>query len=571
MSINEEFDELARRKLEACNFPYAEADWKDARSRIDAERSGRRNRWAWITGTALLIIGILVWTGTRPTRIGTSPAPHPDPTVVAQKRGTGTAAGTPGTTTAPVEHEGTGQTASTEIPVEAPTDNVENTAVAQNRMTSRSAPERSGLRGQKAPPENAPKKPGPSVKARAVQTVGPRKQALPVATAAPQTERANGNSPETQPQADVHGSDDPLNNGASTETSTAAIAMATTEKGQASVVQDTTESVLPDRISAIGPESPKDNTDHGALHAEASPEPDPVPVAAQITPVHPDTSLTAPPPSATPGDSSSLPAPASVPPIIPERAPWEISVLGGLFTSTTTYHGGESADWSNGSGSAASPGFGAEVMHTGRNISLGFGLHYGIYAERMRTEAVDRTTTTMDHFWYLAAVDTSVLVVTDTMAGTPPSYHAHNVDTTLYVLAHGTDTVVDHQHLRDARDAVNRVSYLEIPLLADAHLVQGRWNLGLRGGPTIGLLTGRRGSLPDPGGEGYVAFHDVAFREVVFGYMARAYIRYRFTAGWSIGLEPELRGQLFNNLEANGLARRSMAKGVLLSLTYRLR
>ncbi|HQZ43979.1 MAG TPA: hypothetical protein PK735_13915, partial [Flavobacteriales bacterium] len=66
-------------------------------------------------------------------------------------------------------------------------------------------------------------------------------------------------------------------------------------------------------------------------------------------------------------------------------------------------------------------------------------------------------------------------------------------------------------------------------------------------------------------------FADQAFREVVFGWTARAYVRYRFNAAWSIGVEPMVRGQ-FNNTLGNGdLMRRSTAYGVLLSLSYRLR
>ncbi len=245
--------------------------------------------------------------------------------------------------------------------------------------------------------------------------------------------------------------------------------------------------------------------------------------------------------------------------------------MGGLFTSSTKYTGGNSADWSGGISNERTIGIGAEIMHVGRNIGIGTGLHYGSYAERIRTEAIDRITTDFNPYWYLMTVDTTVLVITDTLPGMPPSYTGSSVDTTLHVLAQGTDTVVSQQHLRDARDQVNRVSYLEVPILLDAHVTQGRWMLGLRGGPTIGLLTGRRGSLPNSTADGYLGFNDVAFREVVFGYTARAYVRYRFNAGWSVGVEPALRGQLLNSIGSGELERRSSALGVMLSLTYRLR
>lgn len=266
--------------------------------------------------------------------------------------------------------------------------------------------------------------------------------------------------------------------------------------------------------------------------------------------------------------ASPLPAAA---PIVPRESPWEITGSGGLFTSSSKYRGGNSAEWEGGLDQAYSAGFGAELMHTGRNISLGFGLHYGTYAERMRLDALDERFTSYQQYWYLAVIDTSILVITDTLPGTPPTYAGQSMNTAIQVLAQGTDTVVDRQHIRDARDAVNRVSYVEVPMLADVHVVQGRWSVGVRGGPTIGLLSTRRGAMPNRAGDGFTPFNGVAFRDVVLGYTARAYVRYRFNAAWSVGLEPALRGQLLNTLSSGDLERRSAAKGILLSLTYRLR
>jgi hypothetical protein len=131
-----------------------------------------------------------------------------------------------------------------------------------------------------------------------------------------------------------------------------------------------------------------------------------------------------------------------------------------------------------------------------------------------------------------------------------------------------SETIV---RLREARRTTNRVSYLEVPLLLDAHVVQGRWHLGLRGGPTLGLLSGRRGSLPGPGGEGYTELGQQAFRDVLFGWTARAYVRYRFNTGWSLGVEPMLRGQFGNGLESDALSRSSSAAGVMMSVSYRMR
>ena len=61
MNVNEEFDELARRKLTERDFPFQEADWRQARQQIDAQRGGRN--WApWaIGGVLLLVVAGLIW------------------------------------------------------------------------------------------------------------------------------------------------------------------------------------------------------------------------------------------------------------------------------------------------------------------------------------------------------------------------------------------------------------------------------------------------------------------------------------------------------------------------------
>jgi hypothetical protein len=58
---------------------------------------------------------------------------------------------------------------------------------------------------------------------------------------------------------------------------------------------------------------------------------------------------------------------------------------------------------------------------------------------------------------------------------------------------------------------------------------------------------------------------------VVFGYTARAYIRYRWNAAWSIGIEPALRGQFSNSLSEGDVQRHTRAFGGMISLSYRLR
>jgi hypothetical protein len=217
-------------------------------------------------------------------------------------------------------------------------------------------------------------------------------------------------------------------------------------------------------------------------------------------------------------------------------------------------------------------GYGAELMHMGRNIGLGFGIHYGTYSERIKVDAIDNTMVDRWNYWYLAPVDTTILFITDTVTQNGQVYYVgQSINTTVNVITLGSDSTVTTIRVRDARELRVTTSYLEIPLLFDAHVVQGRWSMGLRGGPTVGLLTGRTGALPNSTNDGYTELGDQAFRKVVFGYTARAYIRYRWNAAWSIGIEPALRGQFSNSLSEGDVQRHTRAFGGMISLSYRLR
>lgn len=252
-------------------------------------------------------------------------------------------------------------------------------------------------------------------------------------------------------------------------------------------------------------------------------------------------------------------------------SPWEISAVGGLFNSQAQFRGGTSEDWNANSTAQRSIAAGMELMHMGRNTGIGLGLFYGSHAERIAVGDISNTLIDVERFWFLRSVDTTLLFVSDTVDfNGDPYYVGDPVTTTVNVLTQGFDTTITTTQQRAARSIQNRVSYVEIPLLLDAHLVQGRWSLGVRGGPSIGLLTGRSGALPNTSNDGYTTFEDQAFSSVVLGYTARAYVRYRWNAAWSVGLEPTIRGQLGNSLGDAPLERRSSAMGAMLSLSYRL-
>lgn len=262
------------------------------------------------------------------------------------------------------------------------------------------------------------------------------------------------------------------------------------------------------------------------------------------------------------------PIPPAAAPLVSPQSPWELSFLGGAFQTTSTYNGQGTADWQV--AAQQTYGFGAELMHLGNNFGVGLGLHYGSYADRLSTPELSSSTTALQRYWYLADVDTTILLVTgyDSVA---MAYTGINVPTTIQVIQSAYDTVTTSSLLRAASERVNRTSYVELPLLFDAHLVQGRWSIGLRGGPSLGLLTTRSGSIPRDMDEGSISLNEVTMRRFMLGWTARAYVRYRFNSAWSVGLEPALRGQLLDGLDDHGTTRRSTAIGGMLSLSYRLR
>ncbi|MCU0320073.1 MAG: hypothetical protein MUE88_08345 [Flavobacteriales bacterium] len=281
------------------------------------------------------------------------------------------------------------------------------------------------------------------------------------------------------------------------------------------------------------------------------------------------------PADSTPAPQDSLPSASAAPvplqgPTV--RSPWEVSALVGLRQTNATYRSEHiAADDLRITGQRA-PFCGAELMHTGRNLSYGAGIGYGSWSEQVDVAALDRTRTTIRPYWMLVPVDTTLLIITDTLfQGTDSmSFTGISQPSTVNVIRPTADTTTVTERLREARTVTVRSSYVEVAPLIDLHVTQARWTLGVRGGPTVGLLSGRRGELPSPGDDGGAPFREVAFREVMLGYQARAYVRYRWNAAWSIGLEPMIGGTLLDTFNEAGVERRVTGYGVLMSLTYRL-
>lgn len=539
MDPHTHFDDLARRKLEELHVPFEEGHWEAAQQLLqERRRRGLFGRWS-LLALLLLFGGGIAWWAMRHT---------------------------PGTsTTEPATHALTPAATGSNPALHAP----EATA-ADARSNGRAASDQTP--GALAHASAAP-----------AATDNPVATALPVKHPASNT-GANRNAPH---HSNVHRTHPEKG------TIPAALGMATVQPGEsiaapflAPAERVTSEPVEPKAEAADRPPTPASSA---ALAVEAAfvQEVEQEPQWKELEPPAPSHSVVAVPDEVAPRTAEAEPATlpdaaeedASAPvldPVLDGTAPaarsWEFGVLAGPARSNSIYAGGSSAAWQEGLSPERTAWYGVEAMHMGRNLGWGVGLHYGSYRERLAVPELSTTTTEVDRFWFLTPVDTNILVIADTVVVNGQTYFAgQTMPATINVLTSGTDTTITTTLRRVARQSSNRVSYLEVPLLLDAHLVQGRWNLGVRGGPTVGLLSGRRGSLPNSTNDGYIDLGEEAFREMVFGWTARAYVRYRFNAGWSVGVEPMLRGQFGNTLQRDDLTRRSSAIGGVVSLSYRLK
>ncbi|MBL0128078.1 MAG: hypothetical protein IPP83_11615 [Flavobacteriales bacterium] len=560
MNTNNEFDELARRKLAERDFPFQEAHWLEAQQAIAAQGNSRKGgAWWYVAGGIAVIIGAwLLWPVNGPI------AQHTGKAVVVSERNEGKSVAPQQVkeevnesrmSNSKVENSGPSHAEVGSHVATASVPDAEPKAIAK---ASNATPRERAVRSGSTPTT------GPGV---GISRDG---SAVPTTNVAGAPTSPTGVQVDPEPSIAIAATTDPVDHAAD---ATDASLTPTADEGADVTVQEP---------SVVTP-APTDNTDPSLKPEDASAKSDDIgsrsaddaivvqptldPTLSASDPVITADPVTA--DNATPQDSAVtvVEPPLAPAPIINPRAPWEVGVLGGIFNTPSTYTGGESATWSTQALTTAA--FGAEWMHMGRNIGLGVGVYYGSFADRLHTPEVNRMTLTTNPFWYLSPVDTTILIVTG-FDSTSNTYIGHNVNVTVNVLRLGLDSTTTAVRVRDSRSRINRTSYIEVPFLMDAHLVQGRWSFGVRGGPSIGLRTQRQGSVPSNDGEAYVEFDDVTTRSWVVGWSARAYVRYRFIAAWSVGIEPAVRGQFMDNFDQNGVTRRSTAFGGMISVTYRL-
>ncbi|MCB0794877.1 MAG: hypothetical protein KDB88_09080 [Flavobacteriales bacterium] len=249
--------------------------------------------------------------------------------------------------------------------------------------------------------------------------------------------------------------------------------------------------------------------------------------------------------------------------------PWELSLLGGIGASINTYDGPLSEfGESNGPRSNV---FGFEAMRMGPRFGWGIGLYYTCFGERMTTVDRFQDYSELRTNYFLTPVQVTLPAVVGSFVQNGQTFYiTQPIDTTLFVLGSELDTVTTTQRTLEARTWTNTLCYVELPLMGDVHTRFNKWELGVRGGPSIGLLTSARGEVPNNEQNGYDDLADRNLRSVQLGLDLRAYLRYRFLPNWSIGIEPGYRTRFLNVFAEDGADRRISSYGASLSINFRL-
>lgn len=564
MSLHEQFDRLARQKLEERVFPFDEGAWLKAQREIAAQ-SSRRRRPIWYFG-GVAAVGLALWLlwpdGPEPTLAqqqnaametvadGGQPLMNDDATMEHSRM------------TAPVELERADQTQKrdqAEAPASRTAGKASKTDIERHpaglepaeRTSDRATADQTAARSRPdEEPEPAALPDGPA------QTAGNNGAlvAPEIALVTPDVSKPTmaGVNIDQASATDDNASGQAANVDAEPLRANVATAFFVPVDVDGTVQQPKHDG---------GDDKDSTALDQSTAGTEAT-SPDAV-VALKDTTVG---ALGRTNPAASSDTAAALPEPVPAP-LVGVRSPWELSMLAGAFNTASRYTLPMVKEWS--SSPDRTPGFAAEAVRLGRNFGYGFGLHYGTYADHLSTPEETRADQSYSRYWFLQNVDTTILIITggDSASG----YTGINVNTTLQVLRSAYDTTTTVTVARTARTQLIRTSYVEVPLLLDAHLIQGRWSMGLRGGPTVGMLTARSGALPGNGEDGYADLSGMAVRQTVFGWTARAYVRYRFNSAWSLGIEPGARGQFTDAIDDQGARRRSNALGAMISLSYRLR
>ncbi len=520
------FDELARQKLAERDHAFDPAHWADM-ERLLAERERKPKAWwPWMAAGLLLIGGGAIWAG-----MADEPAPSNATRILANGK-TGTNASTVPTAAKDARTEvptpvassssdahGTTPNAQTIIQRASSTSTVQNSTTDPSERSAAAVPSaqrpRNGLRQVDRPADravNAPAIPTAVVLTAEPDTAGPETDASGPLDPAISLNTHRGNTPDPAVH-DEPGGDDPG-----------------------------TDASVAERMQESLTNAPSHASD--TARATASPLAEPAPFEPEI-----------------PAPSAWLTA----------RHPFELTLLGGAFSTASNYSGSATETWGATTERQNAPGFGLEIsQQLSDHFSFGIGAHYTRYRERLMAQELTRTDEWISSHYILVPHDTLVLQVTGIVTiGGIDYYVTELVPMTINEVALDVDTTYTTTIVRERRNVTNTVSYVEVPMFIDAHTTTGRWVLGVRGGPTFGFLTGRQGSLPQGDDGAYADLREQTFSALTVGCTARAYARYRVNGALAVGVEPAWRKQLGNAFGDGSLERRSAAFGAYLSVSYR--
>ncbi|MDX9750331.1 MAG: hypothetical protein RBT71_04535 [Flavobacteriales bacterium] len=540
MSDRTPFDDLARRKLNERGFPVPPGAWESMEQQLDAH-APRRGRRAWPL-LLLLPIGWAAWHFTRPD----APAHAPE---IAERPHTPPAAEAPAPATAPMPARMDPiAMRSAEAPATtAPAHDAGRTSTGNDAHAP--APMPAPARAAVAQDRHAPAADRPSS--------GKAITSIPVGTITATDRRSRPGSEDLPPAPTMEPATD----------TTSPIAEGRIEDD----IAPSGSAAVPEHVPALAPLA---DQVAGAEPAETDPMPPAEPEQApHIDPVPPTVyrdTLAPVVDDATTVPAVGLSAPDSMERAAPAYPVLEATAWAALYHTATRYTGPRAEHWATDHAAGTTFGFGAELMRMGSRFGVGVGLQYSTYAEDMRAQDMRHSWSEQVAHHQLHGIDTTWTIVTGTTVIDGQTYYVtQTVDTTLLVLVTTTSTEVHDEVRRNALQRMNRTSYLEVPLLLDVHATTGRWHFGVRGGPMLGVLQGRRGVLP--GATGYIDMRDAAFSALVLGWTAQGQVRYRIAGGWSIGAGPAARGQLLNTMQGDGLVRRSMAWGGQFGISHTFR
>lgn len=558
MNERTEFDDLARRKLEERQFPFDPQGWDDMERQLDAMAAPptKRNDRRWLLAALLLLATFGgVWYAVVSSR--TSVPPHEQSTaqVAEQKEGSAKNSTTQshGTPVAPAP-----AIAGPAAPAPRPSRHAEPTPNETRPAFSSEAPPTRNPNTTASTPK-LPSATSPATTASDVPT--PQHTDPPTAAATPPT-LAESTATDTL----TRDPDTALNTSPTPAVPEPFLPEPTMEDPRAAHAEDQEpdEDAPPLTKAHDTPIAPENTSDTTPTDASA-------PAVSNIDdPSTPDSTLAATPAPPAVDSTTLVTAADSTLPRPPLYPHWEVSAWGGLFNTSTHYSGTRTTDWATTTSALQTTSFGIELMHMGTHFGVGGGLHYSTYSEHIEAEELSDATSHLVFVHELQSIDTSIMVVNGTVWLNGEQYYATYLqDTTFLVLVSTTSEETVTTVRRNALARSNRTSYLEIPLLLDAHTSAGRWGFGVRGGPMLGVLQGRRGVLP--GTTGYTDLVDEAFQDLVLGWTAQGYVRYRLADSWCVGVGPAARGQLLNSMQGDALVRRSTALGGQFSISYQLR